>query len=216
MRFLVAAAALAGLANAQGLNFEKVFAKQAHYKTATAATTTPVNREAIAASIVNKLNDQKRMTVTATTMTSSSSSVKTSTKKATSTTRAKSSTQRTSSSKHTTSTSSATKAKTISPAKKHVARDGTCAPQSNFFSYTPTNVTSAGFIVDTTLYNIATAALAPAGYTANFTGQFGSMYANNYIGYYLLPSYDVSQCSAYCDATAAVRLSTSTSSVIPS
>ncbi|KAF2227708.1 hypothetical protein BDZ85DRAFT_178218, partial [Elsinoe ampelina] len=41
----------------------------------------------------------------------------------------------------------------------------------------------------------------PAGYTTNFTNQYGSLFANNYITYTQLPTYNISQCAAFCDAT---------------
>ncbi|GAB7344076.1 hypothetical protein MBLNU457_1987t1 [Dothideomycetes sp. NU457] len=88
------------------------------------------------------------------------------------------------------SSSSTTPASTGSP----------CTPQQILYSYVPSPNTPQQFLVDSTLGGIANLALAPAGYTKQFSGLFGSMQnvQGQYLGFQQLESYNVSECVSAC------------------
>ncbi|GAM91314.1 hypothetical protein ANO11243_093630 [Dothideomycetidae sp. 11243] len=76
-----------------------------------------------------------------------------------------------------------------------------CAPATPLYSYIPSDNSPSGFIVDASLASLAKAAvLYPAGYSTSFTNAYGSLFANNYLTAYDLPSYNASACAAYCNA----------------
>lgn len=79
-------------------------------------------------------------------------------------------------------------------------RDGTCAPQPSGITHQSSPDTPAGFVADPYYAQAANNAAAPAGYTAMFTNLNASNSANQYMGYTLLPSYDVQSCASKCSA----------------
>ncbi|THV74037.1 hypothetical protein D6C87_07606 [Aureobasidium pullulans] len=91
----------------------------------------------------------------------------------------------------------------VSPAQKrdsHHKRDGNCAAQPSGISHNSTPDTPAAFVADPYYAQQAEDAVVPAGYTAMFTNLNASNSANKYMGYTLLPSYDVQSCSNRCSA----------------
>lgn len=90
-------------------------------------------------------------------------------------------------------------------AKQLKQRDNACSPQDIAFGYQPKPNTPTGFLVDTSLSGISLGSLAPAGYSTNFTGAYGSLFGDSYLGYWSLASYNVSQCADICDSVPACR-----------
>ncbi|KAG8629348.1 hypothetical protein KVT40_003213 [Elsinoe batatas] len=77
-----------------------------------------------------------------------------------------------------------------------------CVVQDVQYGYVPSPNNPTGFLTDAKLAKISKDNTPyPAGYTTNFTNQYGSLFANNYITYTQLPTYNISQCAAFCDAT---------------
>ncbi|PNS13815.1 hypothetical protein CAC42_1306 [Sphaceloma murrayae] len=193
---------LAGVAavSAQGLDFPKIFEAQPALKDAQPTTTSSVDRQAAASSVISEMSSKKPgATLTPTTVrTSVAASVKPTGKPKT-----------TQKSKTTTKKGKGKKPKTTGKPKKSKRQavvSGTstsgqaCATQQILYTYTPVPNTPNGFLTDTSLLNQATGVLAPAGFTTNFTGQYGSLFASNYLGYYQISSYSPSACSAICDS----------------
>lgn len=79
-------------------------------------------------------------------------------------------------------------------------RDGTCAPQPSGIAHQSSPDTPAGFVSDPYYAQAANNAYVPSGYTAMFTNLNASNSANKYMGYTLLPSYDVQGCANKCSA----------------
>lgn len=83
-------------------------------------------------------------------------------------------------------------------ASSTTSSSGSCASQSILYNYIPGTNTPTGFLTDTSLSGLSLNGLAPAGVTQQFSQQYGSLLANNYLGYYQLSSYNVSRCTALC------------------
>ncbi|KAF4554225.1 Hypothetical protein D9617_5g071020 [Elsinoe fawcettii] len=212
---------LAGAAavSAQGLDFSAIFSAQPELKNAQPTPTSSVDRQASASSVIKEMSSKYTGMSTApaaastdlpSTMTSVIKPTEAPTKKGkTSTKKAKTSTKKGKKPKTT------AKAKASGKPKKEkrqvIVSSGTttagaaCATQQIQYNYTPTPNTPNGFLVDTSILNQATGALAPAGYTTNFTGQYGSMFSNIYLGYSQLSSYSPATCGAICDSVSSCK-----------
>ncbi|THZ73529.1 hypothetical protein D6C84_09655 [Aureobasidium pullulans] len=167
----------AGSAIAAGKNYVAGFLKSA-----------TVNKGKASVSSSKKSSSSSKMATSTKKASSSSAKVSTSVKKVTST-----------SSKRSTSTSTKS-----SSTKVKRATATTCSnPNSILYNYAPNPNTPTQFLVDSTLAALSAAQwYPPAGYSTSFTGQFGGLFAPNYLGYQQLSSYNTSACAAYCNARA--------------
>ncbi|THV69105.1 hypothetical protein D6D28_06141 [Aureobasidium pullulans] len=165
----------AGSAIAAGKNYVAGFLKSA-----------TVNKDKASVSSSKKSSSSSKMATSSKKASSSSAKVSTSAKKVTST-----------SSKRSTSTSTKS-----SSTKVKRATATTCSnPNSILYNYAPNPNTPTQFLVDSTLAALSAAQwYPPAGYSTSFTGQFGGLFAPNYLGYQQLSSYNTSACAAYCNA----------------
>lgn len=84
----------------------------------------------------------------------------------------------------------------------HLKRDGSCAAQPDGIGPSSTPDNPAAFIADPFYAQQAEDAAVPAGYTAMFANLNASNSDNQYLGYTLLPSYDVQGCSSRCSSVA--------------
>ncbi|KAF2225200.1 hypothetical protein BDZ85DRAFT_259807 [Elsinoe ampelina] len=211
---------LAGVAAvaAQGLDFPAIFEAQPALKNAQPTTTSEVDRQASASSVIKEMESKKpsvsgasslqTSVLATTTMETSVKPTAGSTKKTTKKNKPKTTTKKGKKTRKVNKPKATGKPKNQ---RRQAVASGTstagpaCATQQVLYNYTPTPNTPNGFLVDTTVANQATSALAPAGYTTNFTGQLGSMFSSNYLGYYQLSSYTPSACAAICDSVSACR-----------
>lgn len=205
MRVLAALPVLAALSqvDAQGINFDQILAKQPALKNV-AVHTEPIDRRATASSIMSELSSS--YSKTATRPLGNPTTLATATKKAT-VSAAKS--------------SSAKQTAKATASKKHVARSlpagfptaqilagtstssagSSCASQQILYSYVPSPDTAAQFLVDSNLTALANSATQPAGYTANFTNSYGSVFSpSTYLAYFQLSTYNIPLCTSLCDA----------------
>lgn len=92
----------------------------------------------------------------------------------------------------------------VTPAQRRRIRkrDGTCAPQPSGIAHQSSPDSPTGFVNDPYYAQTANDAYVPSGYTAMFTNLNASNSANKYMGYTLLPSYDVQSCASKCSAIA--------------
>lgn len=88
------------------------------------------------------------------------------------------------------------------PGSSTTSAAASCQTQNILYNYVPSPNNATGFIADNSLATAAVNALAPLGYTRAFNGAVGSLYAANYLGYYQLSTYNVSQCASICSAQA--------------
>ncbi|KAG9756067.1 hypothetical protein KCU73_g5106, partial [Aureobasidium melanogenum] len=94
----------------------------------------------------------------------------------------------------------------VSKRETHHKRDGSCAVQPEGIDYNSVPDTPLAFAIDpyyaVAAENAAEPAVVPAGYTTVFTNLNASNSANEYMGYSLLPFYDVKTCASHCSAVA--------------
>ena len=78
----------------------------------------------------------------------------------------------------------------------------TCVPQPAGINYAVQPDTAAGWVADLNLPASASAAnkALPTGYTSSFVALNASNSADNYMGFSLMTSYDVTGCAAKCNA----------------
>ncbi|KAH0042320.1 hypothetical protein KCU80_g3041, partial [Aureobasidium melanogenum] len=82
-----------------------------------------------------------------------------------------------------------------------VKRDSTtCIPQPTGISYNSSPDTPAAFAADPYYMDQSLSAKTPSGFTETFQNLTASNSADNYMGYTLLASYDVSACASDCSA----------------
>ncbi|KAH0344482.1 hypothetical protein KCU83_g8329, partial [Aureobasidium melanogenum] len=82
-----------------------------------------------------------------------------------------------------------------------VKRDSTtCIPQPTGISYNSSPDTPAAFAADPYYMDQSLSAKTPSGFTETFQNLTASNSADNYMGYTLLSSYDVSACASDCSA----------------
>lgn len=207
---------LAGVAavNAQGLNFPAIFSAQPALKNAQPSTTSFVNRQASASSVISEMSSKKpgaTLKPTTSIKPTANTTLKPSVKPTTKAAGSKKATATGKGKPKTTKKAQKPKASGKAKSKRQAVVSGTstagqaCATQQILYSYTSTPNTPNGFLVDPSLLSQATGALAPAGYTTNFTGQYGSLFANNYLGYYQISAYSPSTCSGICDSISSCK-----------
>lgn len=82
-----------------------------------------------------------------------------------------------------------------------IKRDSTtCVPQPTGISYNSNPDTAAAFAADHYYMDQSVNALTPSGFTETFQNLTASNSADNYMGFTLLSSYDVSTCASACSA----------------
>lgn len=81
---------------------------------------------------------------------------------------------------------------------KKAKRGASCRPEKIQYNYSSDPDTPTGFLVDKLLGDTASSVNPPAGYTKSFLNAFGSVTADEYIGYYQLSSFSVKDCAAIC------------------
>lgn len=205
------------------IDFGPVYAKKPALKNLQPPSSSTIDRQVAAASIVNRMNKAKASNgpVIAT------SSIKKSTYK---TAKSKSKAKPRTTAKAKTKAKSPAKAKPKVKAKPKIKAksgpkskaksakkakskaapshgkekrqtNGACVAQPISYGYTPSPNTPTGFLTDNSLASSALGALPPAGYSNNFIGQFASVNGASYLGYYQLAAYNISQCAHLCDST---------------
>lgn len=68
------------------------------------------------------------------------------------------------------------------------------------FGYGPPSTTDTNFEQNPVIQAAALIAPAPKGYTAAFRNQTGSSQQSGYQGYYVLQTYNTTQCAGYCNS----------------
>ena len=189
--FIAALPVLAALSqvDAQGLNFGQIMSAQPQLSTA--KPTSSRDSSSIASSIVSSLSSQHAATASPAKTTLSTIAKPTHKTK-----------------KHSKKPAKATHkgpvvaAAVSSSATTSTATGSPCTPQQIMYSYVPSPNTPQQFLVDSTMNGIANLALAPAGYTKQFGGLFGSMQnvQGPYLGFQQLESYNISECVSYCSS----------------
>ncbi|KAK6002891.1 hypothetical protein QM012_001641 [Aureobasidium pullulans] len=81
-----------------------------------------------------------------------------------------------------------------------VKRDSTCVPQPTGISYNSNPDTAAAFAADEYYMDQSLDAQTPSGFVETFQNLTASNSADNYMGFTLLSSYDVSTCASGCSA----------------
>ncbi|KAK4985647.1 hypothetical protein LTR50_005847 [Elasticomyces elasticus] len=87
--------------------------------------------------------------------------------------------------------------------RRQIDVNAACAPQPDGYGPAVRNPdTDSAFLAYQPFATTAKSAAAPFPYSTSFQNLQGSSQMNTYMGLYTLKSYDVAQCTAYCDAAA--------------
>jgi len=207
---------------AQGLDFNAIFkAKPSLRSVKPISKSKSFDRAATASSIISQLSLIKpKITAISTKTTTSSTSkpkVLTSTKSTTKSTSTKK-IPTTKSTKKSTTTKPNNRKKTITLSKSQAITTGkkrigkrqitnstACSNQTILYGYVPTINTPSGFLQDISLVNQSANAFSSAGYTSIFSGLSAAVSNSAYLGYRELSQYNVTQCTALCDALSACQ-----------
>lgn len=190
--------ALSTVVEAQGVQFGQVLKKKPGLSRSTNKPAKATNTQAVATSIIQAMNEKKPKTTAAATTTKPAAAKTTAKGKATKST---ASAKAKATAKTNTAGGRGGAVAAFAAVNPNVAAAG-CPAQDIYYNYIPSPNNPSGFLTDSKLAKIAKdGTVYPAGYTTNFTNQYGSLFANNYITYQQLPSYNITQCASLCDST---------------